>query len=92
MLRFSYGNLQMPVSGANLLCFGCPLTVEKNREDFWYGMRKINLVMISKWSNCHLTRFLFFSNYWEDYAIQLVKSLGSYPTKYSQVFAIHFKS
>jgi hypothetical protein len=85
---FPIDNLQMPVSGANLLCYACPLIVEKNRQDFWGWHPEDKFGYDIKMVKLPPDHVPIFSNYWKDCVIELVKSLGSYPTAYSRALWI----
>ncbi|KAJ4748099.1 F-box protein skip23 [Rhynchospora pubera] len=81
---FPIDNFQMQVLGGNLLCYASPLIVEKNREDYWGWHPEDNFGYDIKMVKFPTVEVPYFSNYWRDHVIELVKNLGSYPTAYSR--------
>ncbi|KAJ1703618.1 hypothetical protein LUZ63_003397 [Rhynchospora breviuscula] len=81
---FPIENFQMQVLGENLLCYASPLIVEKIREDYWGWHPEDNFGYDIKMVKLPTVEVPYFSNYWRDHVIELVKNLGSYPTVYSR--------
>ncbi|KAF3329549.1 F-box protein [Carex littledalei] len=86
---FPVDNLKMlPVVGGNLLCYCHPLIVEKNREDFWGWHPEDKFGYDIKMVKLPIERVPYFSNYWKENVIELVKDFGSYPTAYTRALWI----